>query len=223
MRWSLRAGVRLRTGSRLHLLCPPPNPAPPFFTPRPLVPVSPARVLCGAERGGDGARSHSRFTSWLRLPCSQAKFLSHTYILLPLEPEEARSGPRRPGSPRDHAVPTIWGHFCSGDTPRAGPGPFIPTSWPHLYSFQSSPVSPLPGSPLGTPPPCVGRVCFGFRRGPGGDLDPRPWTPGLQLATPRTPGFSLALPRLSCPLWGWWESSFYPQGLRLRGFTERGL
>ena len=216
MRWSLRAGVRLRTGSRLHLLCPPPQPCTSLLYPKTPGSCQPSQ---GPVRSGAGRRRRQKpqqvyVLAAAALLSSQVP-VSHIHPSPlgagrgPVGAQEARVSPR---SCRPHNL----GPFLFRGHPES-------CSWPHLYSFQSSPVSPLPGSPLGTPPPCVGRVCFGFRRGPGGDLDPRPWTPGLQLATPRTPGFSLALPCLSCPLWGWWESSFYPQGLRLRGFTERGL
>lgn len=84
---------------------PPPPPVPRlphtlnlFFTPRLLVPVSAPHPGEGGscaelEWEGGGARSHRRFMFWLPLHCSQAKSLSHTHILLPVEPGEALSGP----------------------------------------------------------------------------------------------------------------------------------
>lgn len=57
MRWSLRAGVRLRTGSRLHLLCPPPQPCTSLLYPKTPGSCQPSQ---GPVRSGAGRRRRQK-------------------------------------------------------------------------------------------------------------------------------------------------------------------
>ena len=208
---------------------PPPHPVPPpsasrppphlTVAPRLLVSVSPARACPELEQGGRGARSHDKFMFWLLLcwPHAESPVLP-IVMLLPWELAEAQPGFWSSGSPQNHAVPP-------------SPGPSLLRGCPESCAWPLCPHLPAPALLLQVQPGATSSrkstrnmstlhgkgVPLVAPRGWGRDLAPRLWIPNLHLSKPKTLGFPLALPHFS----SLGRGSFHPQGLGLRGLSDR--